>query len=176
MYLKSQTRLHENRPDLAGEHRFTDSGQIILFVIFLAVWISDSYIFKFSTFLTDYARWYFRVVPGILILVLGFYMSWKGISIVFGEKRDPPQVITKSVFSVVRHPVYLGSILSILGLVITTLSILSFIIWLIFVIFYIYVSLHEEKLLISKFGKEYEEYMRKVPMLFPVNFRYTTWK
>ena len=167
MYLQSQSRLHENRPDLAGEHKFTDAGQIIILVVFLAVWILDSFIFKFSTLLADYARWYFRFIPGILMLVIGVYMSWKGISIVFGEKRDPPQVISKSVFSFVRHPVYLGSILSILGLVIITLSILSFIIWLITVIFYYYVSRFEEKLLIAKFGQEYEDYMRKVPMLFP---------
>jgi protein-S-isoprenylcysteine O-methyltransferase Ste14 len=97
-------------------------------------------------------------------------MAWNGMKIVFGEKRDPPQVITKSVFSIVRHPIYFGSIITILGLVILTLSILSFIIWLIIVVFYYYVSRHEEKLLIAKFGKEYEEYMRKVPMLFPFKF------
>jgi protein-S-isoprenylcysteine O-methyltransferase Ste14 len=169
-YLKSQNRLHENRPDLAGEHRFTDAGQIILFVLFLVVWIIDSFIFKFSTFLTENVRWYFRFAAGILMLIIGLYISWKGIRIVFGEKRESPKVITESVFSVVRHPIYLGSILSFLGLVITTLSILSFIIWLIIVVFYYYVSRHEEKLLLAKFGKEYEDYMRKVPMLFPVKF------
>lgn len=170
MYIQSADRLHENRPDLAGEHRLTDAGQIILLVVFLAVWIPDSFIFKFSTFLDEYARLYLRVIPGIILLAIALYMAWKGMRIVFGEKRDPPQIITKSVFSVVRHPIYLGSILSILGLVITTLSILSFIIWLIIVIFYFYVSRHEEKLLTAKFGKEYEEYMRKVPMLFPFKF------
>jgi protein-S-isoprenylcysteine O-methyltransferase Ste14 len=170
MYTQSAKRLHENRPDLAGEHKFTDAGQIIILVVFLAVWIVDSFIFKFSTFLTDYVRWYFRFIPGILMLAIGVYMSWKGISIVFGEKREPPRVITKSVFSFVRHPVYLGSILSILGLVIITLSILSFIIWLMTVIFYYSVSRYEEKLLVEKFRNEYEEYIRQVPMLFPFKF------
>ncbi len=169
-YIQSAKRLHENRPDLAGEHKFTDAGQIIILIVFLTVWILDSFIFKFSTLLTDYVRWYFRFIPGILVLAVGVYLSWKGISIVFGEKRDPPQVVMKSVFSFVRHPVYLGSILSILGLVIITLSILSFIIWIITVIFYYGVSRYEEKLLVAKFGKEYEEYMSKVPMLFPVRF------
>jgi protein-S-isoprenylcysteine O-methyltransferase Ste14 len=169
-YFKSQTHLHENRPDLAGEHKFTDAGQIILLLVFLSVWILDSFIFRFSTILADYVRWYFRFIPSLFMLAIGLFISWKGVSIVFGEKRDPPQVITKSVFALVRHPVYFGSILSILGLVIMTLSILSFIIWLMAVIFYYYVSRYEEKLLVARFGKEYEDYMRKVPMLFPLKF------
>jgi protein-S-isoprenylcysteine O-methyltransferase Ste14 len=169
-YLNSQTHLHENRPDLAGEHKFTDAGQIILLLVFLSVWILDSFIFRFSTILADYVRWYFRFIPGLFMLAIGLFISWKGVSIVFGEKRDPPQVITKSVFALVRHPVYFGSILSILGLVIMTLSILSFIVLLMAVIFYYYVSRYEEKLLVARFGKEYEDYMRKVPMLFPLKF------
>jgi protein-S-isoprenylcysteine O-methyltransferase Ste14 len=169
-YIQSAKRLHENRPDLAGEHKFTDAGQIILLILFLSVWILDSFVFQYSTFLNEHVRWYFRIVPGILLLAIGVYISWKGISIVFGEKRDPPQVIKKSVFSVIRHPVYFGSILAILGLVIGTLSILSFFVWLIIVGFYYNVSRYEEKLLLAKFGKEYEEYIRNVPMLFPFKF------
>jgi len=166
-YLKSSNFLHENRPDLAGEHKFTDAGQIILLIIFLVVWILDSFVFKYSIFLNEYVRWFFRVLPGILMLAIGQYLSFSGIRIVFGEKREPAQVITKSVFSIIRHPVYFGSIISILGLVVTTLSILSFLIWIIIVVFYYLVARYEEKLLLSKFGKEYEDYMRKVPMLFP---------
>jgi len=143
-YLQSQTHFHENRPDLAGEFKHTDIGQIILLAVFLAVWILDSFILKFTTFLTEYVRWFFRVIPGGLMLAIGLYMSWKGVTIVFGEKRDPPKVIIKNVFSIIRHPVYFGSILSILGLVITTLSILSFIVWLMAVIFYYWISRYEE--------------------------------
>jgi protein-S-isoprenylcysteine O-methyltransferase Ste14 len=139
-------------------------------VVFLTIWILDSFILNISTFLAEYVRWYFRIVPGILMLIIGIYISWKGVFKVFVENRDPPRVITESVFSLVRHPVYLGSVMSILGLVIMTLSILSFIIWLIAVIFYYLISRYEEKLLLAKFGKEYEDYMRKVPMLFPLKF------
>lgn len=170
MYIKSAAKLHQNRPDLAGEHKFTDAGQIILLVLFLAVWVLDSFVFKFSTFLNEYARWYFRISAGIIILAVAQYITWTGLKIVFSEKRETPQVITRSVFSIVRHPVYFGSFMAIFGLVIMTLSILSLVIWIIIVVFYYYVSRYEEKLLLAKFGTEYEDYMRKVPMLFPVKF------
>ena len=161
---------HKNRPDLAGEHKYGDAGQLILIVIFLIVWILDSFVFKYSTFLNENIKWYVLVIPGVIILVIAQYITLSGIKTVFGEVREPPQVITKGVFSIVRHPVYFGSILTFFGLVIMTLSLFSFIIWIIVIIFYYYISRHEEKLLLARFGKEYEEYMKKVPMLFPVRF------
>lgn len=169
-YLDSATHLHQNRPDLAGEHKFTDAGQVILLVIFLIIWILDSFVFKYSTFLNEDIKWYILVIPGVIIVVIAQYITISGIKTVFGEVREPPQVITKGVFSIVRHPVYFGSLMTILGIVLTTLSLFSLIIWIIAVIFYYYVSRHEEKLLLAKFGKEYEDYMKKVPMLFPVRF------
>lgn len=167
-YLDTSSHLHRNRPDLAGEHKFTDAGQLILLFIFLGVWILDSFVFRFSTVLNEDIKWYFRVIPGIIILACAQYIAWSGIKTVFGEVREPPRVITKGVFSVVRHPVYFGSLFAIFGLVIMTLSIFSLIIWLMAIMFYYFVSRYEEKLLLAKFGREYEDYMKKVPMLFPV--------
>jgi len=43
-----------HRDDLTGEHRLGDAGQLILFLIFLAVWITDSFFFKYSSFLNNY--------------------------------------------------------------------------------------------------------------------------
>ncbi len=162
---------HENRPDLAGEYKSGDAGQLILAVIFLIIWILDSFVFHYSTFLNENIKWYILVIPGIIILTIAGYLARKGLNIVFGEIRETPQVITKSVFSVVRHPIYLGSILTYLGLIIMTLSLFSVIIWIVAIIFYYYISRHEEKLLLAKFGKEYEDYMKKVPMLFPNPWR-----
>jgi protein-S-isoprenylcysteine O-methyltransferase Ste14 len=161
---------HKNRPDLTGEHKLGDAGQLILLVIFLIVWILDSFVLRFSTFFNENLRWYVTVIPGIIILAIAGYFTWAGLKIVFFEIRETPKVITKGVFSMVRHPVYLGSILAFLGLIVMTLSLLSFIIWLIIIIFYYFISRYEEKLLLARFGKEYEDYMKEVPMLFPIRF------
>lgn len=169
-YIKSQAKLHRNRPDLTGEHKFTDPGQLVLLIIFLTVWILDSFVFKYSSFLTENLHWCFYTVPGVIILFIALYLAWSGMKMVFGEVRENPGVFTEGVFSVVRHPIYLGAILSLLGMLILTLSILSFFIWLMVVIFYYYVSRFEEKLLLARFGKEYEDYIQKVPMLFPFRF------
>jgi protein-S-isoprenylcysteine O-methyltransferase Ste14 len=158
---------HANRPDLTGEHKYGDTGQLVIAIIFLTIWIPDSFILKYSTFLNNNIKWYNTVIPGFIILILAGYLAWEGHKKIFDEIREPPRVITNGVFSIVRHPLYLASILTYLGLIILTLSLLSFIIWIIAIIFYYYISRHEEKLLLSRFGKEYEDYMKKVPMFFP---------
>ncbi|GAI42613.1 unnamed protein product, partial [marine sediment metagenome] len=89
------------------------------------------------------------------------------LSIVFGEIREEPSVIGKGVFGIVRHPIYLGAILFYFGLLVITFSIIATGIWVLIIAFYYFNSKHEEKLLLDKFGKDYEEYKKEVPMLIP---------
>jgi protein-S-isoprenylcysteine O-methyltransferase Ste14 len=158
---------HGDRQDLAGEHSFGDLGQIILLIIFLTVWIADSFFINYSNFLSEYVPLYIRIPLSIVILSISGYMAKAGLSIVFGEVREEPCVIKKGVFGIVRHPVYLGSILLSLGLLIFTLSIMSAVVWIVIIAFYYFISKHEEKLLLEKFGEEYEDYVKEVPMLIP---------
>ena len=162
---------HADRQDLAGEHKYGDAGQLILLAIFLAVWVLDSFVLKYSTFLVRDIAWYFRIFPGMILLFVSGYLAWAGLRIVFGEIRETPGVITTGVFSVSRHPVYLGCILFYLGLTVLAMSVISAGLCIVIISFYWYISRHEEKLLTEKFGKEYEDYMRRVPMLFPLKFK-----
>lgn len=163
---------HQHRGDLTGEHAFSDMGQLILLVVFLVVWIADSFVFKYSTFLTQYISNYIRVPIALIVLVLSGLLAWAGLKIVFGEIREEPQVITTGVFSIVRHPIYLGLILLYLGFILLSLSLLSTLVWFIIIIFYYIISKYEEKLLTQRFGSVYEEYKKKVPMLFPIKLPY----
>jgi protein-S-isoprenylcysteine O-methyltransferase Ste14 len=162
---------HKDREDLTGEHKSGDTGQLIFFFLFQAIWITDSFIFHRTDFLSDKLAWYYHTAPGILVLMASGYLAWKGLRIVFGEIRETPQVITKGVFSIVRHPVYLGSILLYLGQFMMTLSLASLTLLIIIVIFYWLISRYEEKLLTERFGDAYVQYMKMVPMLFPLKFR-----
>jgi protein-S-isoprenylcysteine O-methyltransferase Ste14 len=147
-------------------------GQLILLVVFLVVWIADSFVFKYFTFLTQYISNYIRVPIALIVLVISGLLAWAGLKIVFGETREEPQVITTGVFSIVHHPIYFGSILLYLGFILLSLSLLSVLIWFIIIVFYYMISRHEEKLLTQRFGSAYEEYKKKVPMLFPIKLPY----
>jgi protein-S-isoprenylcysteine O-methyltransferase Ste14 len=163
---------YHNRPDLVGEHKTGDTGQLVLLVIFLIVWIMDSFIFKFSSPpYGKYIPFYLRAIVSLIVLITAWIMARKGLKIIFGEKRDKPTLINYSVFKIVRHPIYLSAILLYLGLIILTFSVASFIVWIITIIFYFYISRYEEKILINEFGEEYKEYMKEVPMLLPCIFK-----
>ena len=163
---------HQHRGDLTGEHAFSDIGQLIFLIIFLIVWIADSFVFKYSTFLTRYVSNYIRVPIALIVLAISGLLAWAGLKIVFRETREEPQVITTGVFSIVRHPIYLSSILLYLGFILLSLSLLSVLVWFIIIIFYYQISRYEEKLLTQRFGSAYEEYMKKVPMLLPIKLPY----
>ena len=101
------------------------------------------------------------------MLVLSAYLARTGMSIVFGEKRQEPAVIRRSVFGLVRHPIYLSELLLYPGLLMMSISLAAAVIWLIAIAFLNYLSRFEEKLLLEHFGEEYKQYMKEVPMWIP---------
>ncbi|MBN1265072.1 MAG: isoprenylcysteine carboxylmethyltransferase family protein [Anaerolineales bacterium] len=161
------SKIHMKREDLAGENKLGDAGQLILFLIFLAVWIIDSFILKFSIVAVNPNLLLIRIPLGIGILFIAGYLAKSGLGIVFGQVRETPRVIREGVFKLVRHPIYLGAILLYPGLLAFSLSVLAAIIWAVIIVFYYYISRYEEKLLLEKFGSDYEEYIKEVPMFIP---------
>ncbi|UCD20491.1 MAG: isoprenylcysteine carboxylmethyltransferase family protein [candidate division WOR-3 bacterium] len=135
--------------------------------MFLIVWIIDSFTLRYSTFAAEYVSAYIRVSLALIFLGLSIFLVTEGMRIVFGEKRKIPAVITKGVFGRMRHPLYLGSILFYVGLWTFTLSLFSALLIVGIIVFYHFIARHEEKLLVAKFGEEYEQYMRSVPMWIP---------
>jgi protein-S-isoprenylcysteine O-methyltransferase Ste14 len=162
-----KTKKHKGRNDLIGEHKIGDAGQAIFAVLFGLVYVSDSFIFNFSTWLNESVPNIIRVSAGILVLILSGVLSFSGMRIVFNEVREKPEVIRKGVFAIVRHPVYLGEILLYMGLIFFSLSIASIVVWLFAVVFLYYISRYEEKILLDYFGEEYKTYMQEVPMWLP---------
>ena len=112
----------KGREDLIGEHTVGDAGQIVLACLFVTTWIADTFFFECTTSLNRYVPLGFRIPIGIVLLFLSGYLAKTGLSIVFGEQRDKPTVVRKSVFGIVRHPIYLSEILFYLGLLMLSLS------------------------------------------------------
>lgn len=157
---------HRHSDELTGEHRLGDIGQLTLFCLFMAVWISDVFL-NYSSFLNGYVPVGIRLSLGILILIVSGCMAATGLHIVFGNQNQSQGVIRRGVFSIVRHPVYLSEIILYLGLLVINISLAAAFIWVIAIFFLHYISRYEEKLLISRFGDEYRRYMKEVPMWFP---------
>jgi len=105
---------------------------------------------------------------GIIILLLGLYLSKKG-SDQF-QKADtnintfdePDKLITNGLFKYTRNPMYLGFAISLLGVAVILGTIQSLIIFIFFIMItdQWYIKF-EEQMMVTKFGSEYKSYMKR---------------
>ena len=163
----TKKKAQQQRDDLTGEHAYGDAGQIALACLFVAIWIADTFFFKYTTLLNQYVPLGVRIPAGVVLLILSGYLARTSLSIVFGEERKKPGVINVKVFNIVRHPVYLSEILLYLGFLMLSISLAAVVVLIIGIGFLHYISRYEERLLLARFGEKYEQYMREVPMWFP---------
>jgi protein-S-isoprenylcysteine O-methyltransferase Ste14 len=158
---------HDGREDLAGEHPIGDSGQMILLVLFILAILIDLVFIHWLSDLRGSVSWYIRIPVSLPFFVLSYLLFKYSHETVFHEKREKLTVIDTGVYGIVRHPMYLASILIYLAVLILTLSFLGLIVWIITLIFYYYISRYEERILMQKLGAEYEDYRRRVKMFIP---------
>ena len=86
---------------------------------------------------------------------------------VVSHDSRPTEVVSRGAFHFVRHPLYLASLLTYLGLAILTSSIISMLLIFGIFIFYNYIAGYEEKLLLGKYGEAYRQYQQKTGKWFP---------
>ena len=171
---RKDLKSRRHRDDDTGEHTLADAGQLTLFILFMAVWISDAFFLKYSTLLNDYISNNVKIPLGIVILMIAGYMGWDGMRTAFGPVGVTPRVINQGVYGFVRHPIYISEILLYLGLIFLNTSLAAIGVWVIGIGFMYYISRYEERLLLERFGDEYRKYMKDVPMYFPRIFRKKT--
>jgi len=149
-----------------GEHPFSDAGQLILLGIFLVIWVGDSFFLHKSTFLSAYVPLYIRLI--ILGLTLAAAMSlFRSGHVVVSHEQRPNSVVATGAFRYLRHPLYLASILTYLGLTVSTASLFSLMLLLGIFFFHNYIASYEEKLLERKYGEEYRTYKMRTGKWMP---------
>jgi len=148
----------------AGEAPHNHTIQIGLFVLFLIIWILDSFILRFTPYVYV-MPFFFNIFLGIPIIIVGIYMTSRS-HIVF--ETDEPTVVDTGLYDRVRHPMYLGTILLYVGSWTTTLSLLTLIPLLLVLIGYNYLASAEERILTEKFGDEYLDYKKRVSKWVPI--------
>jgi len=143
---------------IAEEHPEGDKFQLMMLGVFLAIWITDSFIVR-ATILNSLGPWYLRTAAGAFVVLAGLYLVNESHKLVIdsGELR----LIDWGVYSLARHPMYLGIMLVYLGLAVSTVSTASLVILL--GIFYVYdrIADYEEARIVETFDEPYLEYRRK---------------
>jgi len=162
--------ISNKRNGLGAEFPHCDSIQLVMIILFFVVWGVDSlssFIFGITTVLGGLTLLSLRFFLAIVSVGFGLYLIAKSHQVVFGEAHDQPRLIDSGVYSWVRHPMYLGILLSCLGFFFSSPSLLSLGVWLVFFIVYDKMVTYEENDLIRILGDEYVAYQKRVPKWFP---------
>lgn len=151
------------REDAGWEHPYTDEVQYGMMILFIAVWAADSFLFKWTTFLAPSVPLPVRALLCTCLFGAGGYMGWSAHEMLFGKRGSPGRLLDSGVFGLCRHPLYLGVLVSFLGLSMSTLSLAPMAILAMFFLIYDRFASYEERMLLEAFGEEYREYQRRVP-------------
>jgi protein-S-isoprenylcysteine O-methyltransferase Ste14 len=111
----------------------------------------------------------FLILPGLMIMFISikkYFMLLSGVRSIF-TPVPASELKVNGIHRFVRHPLYSGTILFVWGLFFV-FPFLNNIIAAVLLTLYVLLGISfEEKKLIKEFGKEYERYIQKVPMLIP---------
>jgi protein-S-isoprenylcysteine O-methyltransferase Ste14 len=134
--------------------------QVTCLVLFFAVWFLDSFVFNYSTFLATYLPWLVHAALSIGVFIVALVVLELAHGRLHSMKTG--KLMTTGIYGRIRHPLYLGTLLLYLPLILWSFSLLSIIPWLIAVIAYNKMANYEEQLLTKRFGKEYIDYKKRV--------------
>ncbi|MBN1682158.1 isoprenylcysteine carboxylmethyltransferase family protein [Candidatus Bathyarchaeota archaeon] len=156
--------MSKNKKFLGDEYPKSDEIQVVMLIFFLLIWGLDSFWLNFSTVQLLIPS-YILIFFGFMMFIVSAYMMNESHKLVI----DPEQhsFVDYSVFSWVRHPMYLGSVLIYFSFSLVTLSIVSLVLSVIYFIIYDRFADYEEKELIKLLNGVYLEYMKKVHRWIP---------
>ncbi|MFX0137171.1 MAG: methyltransferase family protein [Candidatus Hodarchaeota archaeon] len=111
-----------------------------------------------------------HLVISLPFIIIGAWFgigSVKETSLKVAETHRAEKIVSTGLYSVIRHPQYFGGILAHIGITILLSSLLALITTPIVILLNYLISWKEEKELVKEFGKDYEDYKKKVPMFIP---------
>ena len=112
---------------------------------------------------------------GFIVFILGLLLAlWARINIgrnwgVPMSQKEKPELVTSGPYSFIRHPIYSGLLLAVIGCVLA-----SSLYWLVLLAiqasYFIYAATVEEKIMMKEFPNIYPKYKSKTKMLIPFIF------
>lgn len=150
---------------IGAEYPLNDRIQIVFILFFFIVWILDSFMLRITALSNGVISILITVLIGVVFLIMGVYLIRTSHSVVFNPEEI--KIIDTGVYGWVRHPMYLGELLFLLGLAITTFSLLSVVVWAAFFVFLDRMATFEEKDLTRIMGQQYVDYRKRVRKWIP---------
>ena len=112
----------------------------------------------------------FHLIISLPFILIGACLGIIGVketSLKVAETHKTGKIVSTKIYSLIRHPQYLGAILAHIGFSILLSSLLSLIFTPLVILHNFLVAWKEEKELIKEFGETYKKYKENVPMFIP---------
>ncbi len=176
---------HEKLQNRYGKEKGTKIGKTLgvisgwgFFFFWFGIWVSPQPRFTVTAIqslsvsvpIVDFSIPLIHLIIFVPFFVLGGWFGIKGAketTLKVAETHRPETIVTAGVYSIVRHPQYLGGLLAHAGISFLLSAWYSLLSTPLMTVLIYLISRKEEEELIKEFGKEYEDYKKKAPMLIP---------
>jgi protein-S-isoprenylcysteine O-methyltransferase Ste14 len=175
-HIRLRRRYSEDRAIRIGKIYGLVSGWME-FAFLLGLWFSPQPRFMIPMFsdlsilIVGFSVPVLHLVTSLPLVLFGAWVAIRGVAEVGFDvaetHRAPKRLVTDGAYGFVRHPQYLGWVLSHVGVSFLLSVWYSMLFTPVLVVLIYLISKKEEDELIKEFGREYEDYQRKVPMLIP---------
>lgn len=176
-HLKLQERYGRQKGIRIGEIYGLISGWGF-FLLWIGIWISPQPRFTVPVIqnllvllpIIDFSIPLVHLLICVIFLIPGAWLAINGVketTLKAAETHRTERIVVRGVYLIVRHPQYLGGLLAHAGISFLLSAWYSLVFTPLMVTLVFLISKKEEEELIREFGKEYEDYKAKVPMLLP---------
>ena len=176
-HLKLQERYGRQKGLRIGEIYGLISGWGF-FLLWIGIWISPQPRFTVPVIqnllvllpIIDFSIPLVHLLICVIFLIPGAWLAINGVketTLKAAETHRTERIVVRGVYLIVRHPQYLGGLLAHAGISFLLSAWYSLVFTPLMVTLVFLISKKEEEELIREFGKEYEDYKAKVPMLLP---------
>lgn len=176
-HLKLQERYGKEKGTKIGEILGLISGWGFFF-FWMGIWVSPQPRFTVQTPqnlsvlipIINFPIPVFHLIIFTPFLTLGTWLAIQSVretTLKTAEMHRIEKIVTTGVYTIVRHPQYLGGLLAHIGISFLLSALYSSLSTPLMISLIYLISRKEEEELIREFGKEYKDYKKKVPMLIP---------
>ena len=160
----------ENQQKLSGHDREFPRAHLyhsLLPIIFVIIWIIDSFFLSLTVWLNLYVPLVLRIVLFIITFVLALIFIQLSHKALFKDHEPSDTLLIQGILKHTRNPMYLGILLIYLSLIFLSISVISIVFYVFVILLYNKMVNFEEAILEKLFGKDYIEYKNKVPKWIP---------
>ncbi|MBK9927552.1 MAG: isoprenylcysteine carboxylmethyltransferase family protein [Anaerolineales bacterium] len=145
-------------------------GLLFVAMLFIPIIYVSTHWLDFANYtLPVWANWL-----GVIIIILALFVFWRShadLGLNWSpslEIREKHELITRGVYSIIRHPMYASQWLWVIAQPLLLPNwIAGFLNIVVFIFFYTMRVKAEEKLMLEQFGDQYRSYMQTVGAVFP---------